>query len=128
MFQVRDMRIREVYRLRDRPEDPITVPEEVASNGVPWEGVTELLGRPLSRLGKAVTLKCRMHRRSLARTRETYKIWNRMGTVKKSTETKLLTWLLRQVRQVCEGGFRRRTRYVLTLVSPMLMPSFRSSP
>ena len=29
---------------------------------------------------------------------------------------------------VCEGGFRRRTMNLLTLVSPMSMPSLRSSP
>src|SRR5258708_34565130 len=59
----------------------------------------------------------------------TYNTWNRMvGTVKKSMDTVLFTWFSMKVRHVCEGGFRRRTRYLLTLVSPMSMPSLRSSP
>jgi hypothetical protein len=32
------------------------------------------------------------------------------------------------VRQVYDGGFLRWTTYLLTLVSPMSIPSFRSSP
>ena len=34
----------------------------------------------------------------------------------------------RSVRQVCEGGFRLRTRYLLTLVSRISIPSLSSSP
>ena len=45
-----------------------------------------------------------------------------VGTVKKSTEPKLWMWFSRNVRQVWAGGFRLRTRYLLTLVSPILMP------
>src|SRR4030095_4493145 len=53
-----------------------------------------------------------MRLRSCANTRNTYRIWNRrVGTVKKSTDTKLWTWFSRKVRQVCDGGFRLRTRY-----------------
>jgi hypothetical protein len=40
-----------------------------------------------------------------------------VGTVKKSTETMDFTWLSRKVRQVCEGGWWRRFKYLLTLVS-----------
>jgi hypothetical protein len=59
----------------------------------------------------------RIRRRSCASTRNTYRIWNRIvGTVKKSTETMVFTWLSRKALQVWEGGLRRRTRYLLTLV------------
>src|SRR5260370_24154147 len=51
-----------------------------------------------------------------------------VGTVKKSIDTVVFTWFSRKVRHVCEGGFRRRTMYLLTLVSPTSMPSLRSSP
>jgi hypothetical protein len=51
-----------------------------------------------------------------------------VGTVKKSTETIVFTWLSRKVRQLWEGGFRRRIIYLLTLVSPMSMPSLSNSP
>src|ERR1700730_11858234 len=51
-----------------------------------------------------------------------------VGTVKKSTETKSLTWFSRKVRQVCEGGVWRRPMYLATLVSPIEMPSLSSSP
>ena len=51
-----------------------------------------------------------------------------VGTVKKSTDTKLFTWLSRNVLHVCDGGLLRRTMYLLTLVSPISIPSFSSSP
>src|SRR5215469_18839196 len=51
-----------------------------------------------------------------------------VGTVKKSTDAMLLRWFWRKLRQVCDGGFRRRTRYLLTLVSPTSIPSFSNSP
>ena len=51
-----------------------------------------------------------------------------VGTVKKSTEATLSRWLARNVRQVFDGGFLRWTMYLLTLVSPMSIPSFRRSP
>src|ERR1017187_3295686 len=77
-----------------------------------------------SAVGWAVTLKWTTRRRSCANTRNTYSTWKRIvGTVKKSTETSVRTWLSRKVRQVCEGGLRRRTMYFATLVSPMAMPN-----
>ena len=36
--------------------------------------------------------------------------------------------VLNETRPVWEGGFRLRTRYLLTLVSPILMPSLSNSP
>src|SRR5215469_4527929 len=51
-----------------------------------------------------------------------------VGTVKKSTETICERWFSRKVRQVCDGGLRQRTMYLLTLLSPMSMPSLSSSP
>src|SRR5215813_8471408 len=67
-----------------------------------------------------------MRRRSCASTKNTYRIWNRIvGTVKKSTETMVFTWLSRKVFQVWDGGLRRHTRYLLTLVSPMSIPSLK---
>jgi len=65
-----------------------------------------------------------MRRWSCASIRSTYSTWNRIvGTVKKSTDTIVFKWFSRKVRQVCEGGLRRRTIYLLTLVWPMSMPS-----
>ena len=46
----------------------------------------------------------------------------------KSIDTVAFTWFSGKVLHVCEGGFRRRIRYLLTLVSPTSMPSLRSSP
>src|ERR1700693_4926328 len=51
-----------------------------------------------------------------------------VGTVKKSTETICWTWLSRNDRQVWLGDFRGRTIYLLTLVSPMSIPSLSNSP
>jgi len=43
------------------------------------------------------------------KTKNTRKV--RVGTVKKSTDTKSWMWLARKVLQVCEGGLRCRTVY-----------------
>src|SRR5260370_22621328 len=51
-----------------------------------------------------------------------------VGTVKKSIDTVVFTWFSRKVRHVCEGGLPRWTMYLLTLVSPISIPSLRSSP
>ena len=40
-----------------------------------------------------------------------------VGTTKKSTETSSLTWLLKKVRHVWEGGGRCRAMYLVTVVS-----------
>src|SRR3954451_21534308 len=40
----------------------------------------------------------------------------------------LFTWLSRNVFHLCDGGRLRCTMYLLTLVSPMSIPSFSSSP
>src|SRR3954470_6230650 len=40
----------------------------------------------------------------------------------------LFTCFARKVFQVCEGGLLRRTMDLLTLVSPMSIPSFKGSP
>src|SRR5450755_2956297 len=70
-----------------------------------------------------------MRRRSWASTRNTYRTWKRMvGTVKKSTETSCWMWLSRNVRHVWLGDFRGRTIYLLTLVSPISIPSLSNSP
>src|SRR5688500_17459057 len=51
-----------------------------------------------------------------------------VGTIKKSTDTMFFTWLSRKVRHVWDGGFLRRTMYLLTLVSPISIPNLSSSP
>jgi hypothetical protein len=48
-----------------------------------------------------------------------------VGTVKKSMETILFTWLSRKVLQVREGGLLPRTIHLLTLVSPMSISYIR---
>jgi hypothetical protein len=54
-----------------------------------------------SAVGWEVTLKWTTRRRSCAKTKNTYSTWKRIvGTVKKSTETRVFMWLLRKVRQV----------------------------
>src|SRR6516225_5174704 len=109
-----------------RPEDPIPVAQQITRRRLPREGLAQLLGGPLCRrtIGDA-----KMQNAPPASTRNTYRTWKRMvGTGKKSTETMDFTWLSRKVRQVGEGGLWRRTRYLLTLVSPISMPSLSNSP
>ena len=79
-------------------------------------------------VGASVTLKWTTRRRWCARTTKTNNTLNvTVGTVKKSTETRVRTWLSRKVRQVCDGGFRRRTTYLDTVACEISMPSFCSS-
>jgi hypothetical protein len=49
-----------------------------------------------------------------------------VGTVKKSTETMSCAWFFRNVRQVCDGGFRRRGMYFETAAWLISIPSFCS--
>src|SRR4029077_16749583 len=82
-----------------------------------------------SAVGASVTLTWTTRRRACARTTKTNNTLNvTVGTVKKSTEARLPTWLARNVRQVCDGGVRRRTRYLETVAWAISKPSFRSSP
>ena len=110
------------------PKDPIAIPQQIAWCSVPWKGLPKLLYTPfrcgMSGHGKmeyppAVMRQPQKHVQDL-------KLDGR--TVKKSTDTMLFTWLSRKVFQVCEGGLLRRIMYLLTLVSPMSIPSFKSSP
>ncbi len=51
-----------------------------------------------------------------------------VGTTRKSIETRQPTWLSRNVRQVCDGGFGCRTRYLVTVAWLTSIPSFNNSP
>jgi hypothetical protein len=51
-----------------------------------------------------------------------------VGTVKKSIETRSRTWLVRNVRQVCDGAVRRFGITLETVRSATSIPSFKSSP
>ena len=80
-------------------------------------------------MGEPVTLKWMTRLRSWARTTNTNNTLNvTVVTVKKSTETKLRTWLSRRVLQDCDGGFRCRTMYLETAAWEISMPSYCSSP
>ena len=68
-------------------------------------------------------------RRSCATTTKTNNTVNvTVGTVKKSTETRLRIWLSRNVRQVCDGGLFGRPTYLDTVAWEISMPSFWNSP
>jgi putative transposase len=49
-----------------------------------------------------------------------------VGTTKKSTDINCLTWFLRKVRQLCEGGFRCLIMYLETVDWDTLMPSLET--
>ena len=79
--------------------------------------------------GPSVTLKCTMRRRSCSSTRNTYRTRNvAVGTTKKSMETRSWVWFRRNVRQFCDGGFRRSGMYRDTVASPTSKPSLSNSP
>jgi hypothetical protein len=80
-------------------------------------------------VGCSVTLKWRTRRRWWASTTRTKRTRScAVGTVKKSTATRSRTWLVRNVRQVWEGGERRLGISRETVRSATSMPSFMSSP
>jgi hypothetical protein len=108
--------------------DRIAVAQQVSWGGLPGERLHELLGRPLGR-GASVRLQWATRRRSCARTTKTNKTLNvTVGTVKKSTETRLRRWLSRNVRHICDGGLLRRPRHLDTAACEISMPNFWSSP
>jgi len=82
-----------------------------------------------SAVGCSVTLKCTILRRSCASTMRTNRTRNvAVGTVKKSIETSSLIWLSRNALHDCEGGCGLLGIKRETVLSEMLIPSFRSSP
>ena len=94
--------------------------------------------------GLLVTLMPRIRRRSCASTTKTNSTWNKtVGTLKKSMETRLLTWapcsierseignmgyVSRNVRHVCDGGFLLRGMYFETVACETRIPSLSHSP
>src|SRR5581483_4023133 len=98
-------------------EDLVPIPQQIARRCVPWERFPKLLGSPFGgRVGRhtevqdaaAVVSQYQEQVENLEADR-----WHR----KKSTETMVLMWFSKKVRQVCEGGFRLRNIYLATLVS-----------
>ncbi len=80
-------------------------------------------------VGCSVTLKWRTRRRWCASTTRTKRTRQcAVGTVKTSIATRSRTWLVRTVRQVCDGGVRRFGIRRETGRSATSIPSFRSSP
>jgi hypothetical protein len=109
-------------------EDSIPIAQEITGRRLPREGLAQLLHGPF---------RCRTNRDAKMQNapplmRQHHKhiqdLEPNRGYRKKSTETMEFTWLSRKVRQLWEGGSWRRTRYLLTLVSPMSMPSLSNSP
>jgi hypothetical protein len=65
------------------------------------------LGTEPAAVGFSVALKCMTLRRSWDMTTRIYNMRNvAVGTVKKSIEASVFAWLLRNVRYVCDRGFR----------------------
>ena len=114
-----------------REHDPvhrIAVAQEVSRRGLPGERLDELLGRPLGRggVGDVDVDDAPPIVRQDHEDEQTLNIT--VGTTKKSTETRVRRWLSRKVRQVCDGGLRRRTTYFETVAWEISRPSFWSSP
>jgi hypothetical protein len=80
-------------------------------------------------VGCSVTLKWTTRRRWWASTTSTKRTRKRaVGTVKKSIETRSWTWLVRNVRQVWDGGVPRLGISRETVRSDTSIPSLESSP
>ena len=104
--------------------DRIAVAQQVARGGVPGERLHELLSRPLGRrdVGDVDVDDASPVMRQDDEDNNTLN--STVGTVKKSTETRLRMWLSRNECQVCEGGFRWRTTYLDTVAWEISRPSF----
>jgi hypothetical protein len=75
-----------------------------------------------------VTFECTTRRRSSESTKKTYTTRKvAVGTVRKSMQARVPVWLARNVRQVCEGGLRRRGISRETVRSATEMPSLSNS-
>jgi hypothetical protein len=105
--------------------DLVTVAQEIGRRGVVRKA-SAICWALQSAVGCSVTLKWMTRRRWWTRTKRTRS--PAVGTVKKSIETKFLTWLIRSVRQLWEGGVRHFGSSRETVRSATSMPSFRSSP
>ena len=71
-------------------ENLVTITQQITRRTVPWKGLAKLLGCPLCSWMSCHAEVENARRRSCASTRNTYRTWNRtVGTVKKSTDTKL---------------------------------------
>jgi hypothetical protein len=92
----------------------------------------------VDRLGlRAVLLQCQMRSAPMVVVAEAVQVSVRtaliesdhvmVGTVMKATDTILFTRLSRNVFQVWDGGLLWRTKFLLTLVSPISIPSLSSS-
>jgi hypothetical protein len=83
-----------------RIEGRVAVVEEESDGAIIRERLPELLAGPRGG-GCAVTLRCRMRRRSWARTTKTNRIRQvSVGTAKKSTATVESRWFVMKVRQL----------------------------
>jgi hypothetical protein len=108
-------------------EDSIPISQQIPWRRVPGESVAKLVGSPFrGRMSRDVEVQyspplMSQHQEHVQNLEADG--WH----VKKSTETSCWTWLSRNVRQVWLGDFRRRTIYLLTLVSPMSIPSLSNS-
>jgi len=106
------------HRLRGvRPtgERVIAISDDIARRLVPRERFAELLTRPRRRwvFGHRT---CTMRRRAWARITNTKSRRPvAVGTTKKSAAMSCSTWLVKNVRHVCDGGRRHRTMYFATV-------------
>ena len=109
-------------------EDPIAIAQQILGRAVLWKCLLQLVSGPVrswmrcdGKVNDTAALVCQNEKdvQDLEPNR-------RHG--EKVHRYEALPMFSRKVRHVCEGGFRVRTRYLLTLVSPMSMPSLSNSP
>ncbi|MFN7934746.1 MAG: hypothetical protein U0R19_15565 [Bryobacteraceae bacterium] len=110
------------------PEDVITIPEQIARHLFEWESFPKLLGGPFGS-GMRGHIEVQNVAAIMGGHQEHVEdLKPEGGTVNKSTETRLLAYFLKNMRHVCDGGLGCRIMYLLTLDSPISVPSFINSP
>ncbi len=108
--------------------DRDAIPKEIPWRLIPWEGLDDLLCRPLRRwvfgdveVDDAPALMSQQDEHE-----EHPALDGRHG--EKTQATRSLTWLLKKAFHVGDGGLRTVRRYFSTVDLAMMMPSLRSSP
>ncbi len=123
----------DAHRLQPRPK-LLTVRPVPIANDVPWRRVPRKNLADLLRHPRCGRVCCNTEvldappfvAQATMKTNRTANV--AVGTTKKSVETRQPTWLSRNVRHVCDGGFRCHTMYLDTVASDASIPSCMSSP
>ena len=107
-------------------ERMITIAKEICEAARPREMRRETAATVHAAVGCSVTATCTTRRRSWARSTKTNSSRHvTVGTTKKSAAISCCAWLVKNVRQVCEGSGWGQAMYVATVVWETVKPELQ---